>query len=116
MSTPDWSRDELILALDLYLRVPSAHGNKTNPEVQELSKILNLLPIHRGQDLDDDFRNPNGVGMKLSNFLRFDPSYEGKGLKRGSRLEEEIWATFSGDLQRLNSVDCTAKASPALRI
>jgi 5-methylcytosine-specific restriction enzyme A len=115
MSNPDWSRDELILALDLYFRVPSARGSKTNPEVQELSKILNLLPIHRGQDLDEDFRNPNGVGMKLSNFLRFDPSYEGKGLKRGSRLEEEIWATFSGDLQRLNSVSTAIREAVATR-
>jgi 5-methylcytosine-specific restriction protein A len=39
--------------------------------------------------------------MKLSNFLRFDPSYKGAGLKRGSHLEEEVWNTFSSDLDRL---------------
>lgn len=115
MSNPDWSRDELILALELYFREPSARGSKTHPEVQELSNILKLLPIHCGHDLDEDFRNPNGVGMKLSNFLRFDPSYEGKGLRRGSRLEEEVWNTFSCDLQRLNSVSAAIRQVVATR-
>jgi 5-methylcytosine-specific restriction protein A len=104
MSKPDWSRDELILALELYFREPMARGSKTHPEVVNLSKILNQLPIHQGQALDDAFRNPSGVAMKLSNFLRLDPGYEGKGLSRGSKLEEEVWNTFVGDTERLMSV------------
>ena len=104
MSKPDWSRDELILALELYFREPMARGSKNHPEVVSLSKILNQLPIHQGQALDDAFRNPSGVAMKLSNFHRLDPSYEGKGLSRGSKLEEEVWNTFLGDTERLISV------------
>lgn len=42
--------------------------------------------------------------MKLSNFLRLDPDYEGKGLSRGSKLEDEVWNTFLGDTERLKSV------------
>jgi 5-methylcytosine-specific restriction protein A len=103
MSKPDWTRDELILALDLYFREPTARGSKAHPGVLELSNILNSLPIHEESEHEEDFRNPNGVGMKLSNFLRFDPNYQGAGLKRGSHLEEEVWNTFSADLNRLKA-------------
>jgi len=91
---PNWTRDELILALDLYFRDPEAVGISKHPEVIRLSEVLNNLPIHAGLGLDDDFRNPNGVAMKLSNFLRLDPGYKGKGLDRGSKLEDEVWASF----------------------
>lgn len=103
MRNPSWKRDELILALDLYFREPSARGSKTHPEVIALSDLLNRLPIHGDNNLET-FRNPNGVGMKLSNFLRYDPSYTGKGLERGSKLEEEVWDQFSGNLQHLREV------------
>lgn len=42
---PPWARDELILALELYFREPSACGSKTHSEVIKLSEILNKLPI-----------------------------------------------------------------------
>lgn len=98
---PSWTRDELILALDLYFRVPAARGSKSHPECIKLSKILNELPINRGKLHSETFRNPNGVGMKLSNFLKYDPTYTGKGLTAGSRLEREVWTTFSGSLKQL---------------
>ncbi len=77
---PDWTRDELILALDLYFREPAARGSKTHPAVIELSELLNTLPIHGRANRHEKFRNPSGVGMKLSNFLRYDSSYTGAGL------------------------------------
>ena len=104
MTKPDWTRDELILALDLYFREPSARGSKSHSEVIELSQFLNRLPIHDSEERDPDFRNPNGVGMKLSNFLRLDSDYPGEGLKRGSRLEEEVWEAFANDQSRLRMV------------
>ena len=104
MTKPDWTRDELILALDLYFREPSARGSKSHSEVIELSKFLKRLPIHDSEKRDSDFRNPNGVGMKLSNFLRLDPDYPGEGLKRGSRLEAEVWEAFAGNQSRLRVV------------
>lgn len=111
MPKPDWTRDELILALDLYFREPSARGSKTHPGVLELSNILNQLPIHKSNELEEDFRNPNGVGMKLSNFLRFDPAYTGAGLKRGSHLEEEVWNTYASNQKRLTETANAIKAT-----
>ena len=97
MRNPKWTTDELILALELYFRDDTARGNKVHPEVIRLSEILNSLPIHPGGSQDQNFRNPNGVAMKLSNFMRFDPLHDGKGLERGAKAEEEVWDTYHND-------------------
>ena len=104
MRNPKWTRDELILALDLYFRCPPSKTNKDNNEVIALSDLLNSLPIHPQNPEYDKFRNPNGVYMKLCNFLRFDPNYSGIGLKAGGKLEEEIWHEFSGNKENLRKV------------
>ena len=101
---PAWNRDELILALDLYFREPNARGSKTHPKVIALSELLNRLPIHPGIRPGTTFRNPNGVGMKLSNFLRYDPTYKGKGLERGAKLEATVWKEFADDRKQLRQV------------
>ncbi len=85
----------MILALDLYFRLPPNSTSKGNPLIIELSDILNRLPIHPDRADAERFRNPNGVYMKLCNFLRFDPSYAGVGLKAGPHHEEEIWNEFA---------------------
>jgi hypothetical protein len=98
---PPWSRDELILALDLYFRHRPDQVSKSHSEVIKLSEVLNSLP-HQGEHPDAErFRNPNGVYMKLCNFLRFDPEYSGKGLESGGKAEEDLWTEFSGDRRRL---------------
>lgn len=104
MKNPKWTRDELILALDLYFRCLPSKINKDNKEIIVLSDLLNSLPIHPRKSDYDKFRNPNGVYMKLCNFLRFDPSYSGTGLKAGGKLEKEIWHEFSGDKEKLRKV------------
>lgn len=104
MRNPKWTRDELILALELYFRCPPLRTNKASLEVVELSNLLNVLPLHPLRDGFDKFRNPNGVYMKMCNFLRFDPDYKGKGLVAGGKLEEEIWNEFSRDQERLRSI------------
>jgi 5-methylcytosine-specific restriction protein A len=94
---PTWQRDELILALDLYFRCPPTKCSKESKEVIQLSELLNRLPIHGVKSEGNKFRNPNGVYMKLCNFLRFDPSYPGKGLRAGGKEEESVWYEFSSD-------------------
>lgn len=95
MRNPAWARDELILALDLYFRHNPSRISKTHNAVIELSNILNSLHIHPDIADGEHFRNPNGVYMKLSNFLRLDPNYHGIGLTRGGKLEEQIWNEFA---------------------
>lgn len=107
---PRWTRDELILALDLYFRVNPLQTSETHPEIVALSDLLNRLPIHPRSDFGESFRNPNGVYMKLCNFLRFDPSYSGDGLTRGGKLEEEVWQEFA-DRKRLSATAAAIRAN-----
>ena len=84
-----WSCDELILALDVYLK--RGTGSSTDAFGIELSRLLNQLNDPTQFPDPSRFRNPNGAAMKLSNFARFDPKYICVGLTRGGRLEREIW-------------------------
>jgi 5-methylcytosine-specific restriction enzyme A len=106
---PAWTREELILALDVYLkRWPGIE--KDDPELLALSDLLNSLPIHTDRPDGERFRNPNGVHMKLANFARFDPSREGTGLTRGGKLEGEIWEAFYDDREGLSQAVAAIKA------
>ena len=101
---PPWSRDELIVTLDFYLRHITSIPDKHSPEISELSDFLNRLQSKMGGDLPEKFRNINGVYMKLMNFRRFDPSYTGKGLERGNKDEEVVWNLFSSEPDELRKV------------
>jgi len=106
----NWTRDELILALDLYHSVPAARGNVRHPAVVELSELLQELPIHPTQFRPPNFRNSNGVVMKLGNFLVYDPDYDGAGLPQGAaKLEQGIWNEFAADHARLKQVACAIR-------
>ena len=95
---PKWHRDEVILALDLYFRIERNSISATNPQIIELSKLLNKLPIHRDYNTTEKFRNPNGVSLKLHNFSAIDPNYKGEGMKSYSKLEDNL-------LSELNKIE-----------
>ena len=76
---PVWTRDELVLALDLYLGSRLALPGKRSAEVLELSATLNRLGAVLFGDRGEDFRNANGVYLKLMNFRSLDPHYTGQG-------------------------------------
>lgn len=103
MKNPKWNRDELILALDLYFKLPASKISSTNEEIIKLSKILNQLSSSDKRK-DGTFRNPNGVSMKLNNFKRLDPDASGSGLVRGGKLEKVIWEEFSANRSMLEVV------------
>ncbi len=102
---PPWERDELILALDLYFRISfSTPVSHKHPEIEQLSELLNKLPIHAKHKEATNYRNPSGVYMKLCNFLRLDPNYPGQGLDQGSKRDVEVWNEFSSNLPYLRQV------------
>jgi len=101
---PPWKREELILALDLYFRVNIKRANDTHPEIIKLSNLLTKLPIYTESQKQFNFRNPNGIYMKLCNFLRLDPNYSGKGLTAGSQLDKEIWDAYFGRREELERI------------
>ena len=108
---PPWSREELILALDLYYDFSTPRFSATDPDIIMLSEVLNKLPLHSDRPDRARFRNPNGVSMKLSNFLRLDPNYSGVGLERGGKLEEKIWAEFAGKREKLRQAAAEIRAT-----
>ena len=101
---PVWSRDELILALDLYLRHRNALPGPGHVDVVAVSELLNQIGHITRANMNEVYRNPNGVAMKLQNFRRFDPAQEGKGLSAGGRGEEEVWNAFIGQPDRLRAI------------
>lgn len=101
MKNPKWHRDEIILALDLYFSPDRGSVDARNPNIIALSQLLNKLPIFPIRPDAARFRNANGVSLKLSNFLAIDPNYEGKGMERGSKLDEVLFHEFHHERQRL---------------
>jgi 5-methylcytosine-specific restriction protein A len=113
MRNPKWHRDEIILALDLYFSPIRGRIDAKNPNIIELSKILNSLPLFYNKPDEVKFRNPNGVTLKLSNFLPFDPSYTGKGMTSGSKLDKEIFKEFENRKDDLRSIASEIKKAVA---
>lgn len=86
-----WSREETILAFDLYCRIPFAKINKNNPDVIQLANLIG--------------RSPSAVGMKLGNLGSYDPELQKKGkkgLSNASKLDEQIFREFSSDWEELS--------------
>lgn len=103
---PNWTRDEVILALDLYLTNPANPPGKDSQAVLSLSSLLNKMHRLTGQSVGETFRNPNGVYLKMMNLRALDTDYtaEGKvGMKSGSRLDRRVWEEFAGNRQLLSS-------------
>jgi 5-methylcytosine-specific restriction protein A len=99
---PTWAFDELVLALDLYLR--RGQVDSSDPEVVELSTFLRSLPIHPHRPNQESFRNPAGVSLKLANFAHLDPAYPGIGMRAGGARDGEVWTRFSGERDELSKV------------
>ena len=86
----NWTRDELILAFNLYCKIPFGRIHIRNPEIIDLAKLLG--------------RTPSAVSWKLANFARLDPSLKARkisGASHGSKQELEIWKEFSDDWDKL---------------
>ena len=104
MRNPPWTRDELIVTLQFYLAHAPTIPGKNSEEILELSQFLNLLQVKLGGAVPEKFRNPNGVYMKLMNFRRFDPEYQGQGLSRGNKDELVVWNHFAPEREELLKV------------
>lgn len=90
MSSNKWTREELILAFNLYCKIPFGTIHIRNPKIISLAKILG--------------RTPSAVSWKLANFARLDPSLQDRniaGAPHGSKLDIEVWEEFIGDWDRL---------------
>jgi hypothetical protein len=62
-----WTRDQLLLALRLYLRLPFGKLHALNPEIIDLAKHLG--------------RTPGALAMKACNFATLDPAIQARGVR-----------------------------------
>ncbi len=93
---PLWTREQVILALDLYVKHKGRDPGPNHPDVLEVSALLRQMATEAGLTT---YRNPPGVVMKMMNFRSLDPVFTskgGKGLDGASKLDEAIWAEFQG--------------------
>ena len=85
-----WTKEETIIAFNLYCKIPFAKSSKSHPMVREYAKIIE--------------RTPDALNMKIGNIGRLDPSLKQngiKGLSHGAKLEKEVWDDFYSDPEKL---------------
>ena len=84
----NWTREELILAFNLYCKTPFGRIHTSNPEVISLANLIK--------------RTPSAVAWKLANFASLDTSLEQKGASHASKADSEIYEEFCNDWETLS--------------
>lgn len=85
-----WTREELILAFNLYLKIEFGKTHKGNPQVIELANLLE--------------RTPSSIAMRLGNFASVDPYHQERGiggLQNGTNQVQPIWDEFFHNQEEL---------------
>jgi len=78
-----WTREETIIAFNLYCKIPFKDSSKTHPEVIKYARIIG--------------RSPSALNMKIGNIGRLDPSLKRQGitgLTHGAKIEADVWQEF----------------------
>lgn len=86
----NWTREETIVAFNVYCKIPFKSSSKTNPTIIKYANIIG--------------RSPSALNMKVGNFGRLDPELKKLGivgLGNGSKLDEIIWNEFNGNWEDL---------------
>jgi len=85
-----WTREELILALNLYLKLPFGKLHSGTPEIKYLASVIG--------------RTASSVAMRLNNFASVDPYHQQRGvsgLSGGRKQVEPIWNEFINNKDEL---------------
>lgn len=79
-----WSREETILAFELYCRTAFSKISSKNPEVIALAQLIG--------------RTPGSVALKMHNLAHYDPKLQDRNvtaMSHTSKLDKEIFFEFS---------------------
>jgi predicted restriction endonuclease len=90
MKHRNWARAELIVAFNLYCKLPFGQLHARSPRVVGLAKVLG--------------RTPGSVAMKLVNFAALDPTHQQRGvsgLANTSKADRQVWDEFNGNWAEL---------------
>lgn len=101
MASEKFTRDEAILALDvLYLLNKKVSAD--SPEMIELSKLLNRLPIYPVENRRSDFRSATGIAKQLSLFKR--SCNTGERIKNVGNIFFDVAFEFEGHEDELHKI------------
>jgi putative restriction endonuclease len=75
-----WTKDELMLAINLYSKLTFGQMSQTNRQIIELASLIG--------------RTPASVTYKLVNFASLDPRLTQKGMVNASKLDKEVWQEY----------------------
>ncbi len=99
----NWSRDQLLIAFNLYCQMPFGKMHSRNPEIIKCAEIIG--------------RTPSALAMKLVNIASLDPAITStgrSGLKGASSSDKAMWEEMQSDWDRFaNEVQ---KATSAFEI
>jgi putative restriction endonuclease len=87
----DWTREETILAFELYCTIPSKDVTIKHPLIVEFARKFN--------------RTPNSIVLKLQNFKSLDPNYTANGrvgLSHFSKLDKQVVDEFINNWSKLS--------------
>lgn len=85
-----WTREELILAFNLYLKLPFGKMHSRNADIVNLANLIG--------------RTSNSVAIRLTNFASCDPYHQQRGVKgmEGGRKQcQPIWDEFFNNKEAL---------------
>ena len=83
MERKNWTRDELVVAFNLYCKIPFRKINSRNEQIIKLAKAIG--------------RTPSAVAWKLVNFASFDPTLKARGIKgatNAGKLDKVVFDEF----------------------
>ena len=89
-----WTREQLLVAFDLYCRLPFGRLHSRNPEIVEVANAIG--------------RTPSALAMKLVNIASLDPAITStgrRGLNRASSNDRAMWEEMQSDWERF-AVEC----------
>jgi len=81
-----WTREELLLILNLYYKIPFGQFDQHNPKVMNLASLIG--------------RTPSSVAMQLNNLVSLDPYHQNRGisgLRPPGKLAQQLWAEAQSD-------------------
>lgn len=90
MKNNNWTKEETIVAFNVYCKIPFKNSSKNNPTIIKYANIIG--------------RSPSALNMKVGNFGRLDPELKKQGivgLGNGSKLDEIVWNEFNGNWEKL---------------
>lgn len=85
-----WTREETIIAFNLYCKIPFKVSSKSHPMIVKYAKIIG--------------RTPSALNMKIGNLGRLDPKLKERGivgLTHGAKMEQEVWKDFYDNPDKL---------------